>query len=175
MTLHYKTKVKSEFQGLEYHNVYERVEFIGRTGTTTGEYYHAQVEHAVEYEIQREPNHPPEIDNLRTANETFGEKNTFIDFQDPFHFTFDYLDPDLDRLYYSVWINDELLIENQIITDAEEEFKMHQSRGFKIDLKDSEGVFELGENTIKLTLTAVSYTHLFGYGRSRHLAKLSAR
>ncbi|MGD1370370.1 hypothetical protein ACLIMR_15825, partial [Enterococcus faecium] len=101
----------------------------------------------------REPNHPPEIDNLRTANETFGEKNTFIDFQDPFHFTFDYLDPDLDRLYYSVWINDELLIENQIITDAEEEFKMHQSRGFKIDLKDSEGVFELGENTIKLTLT----------------------
>ena len=57
----------------------------------------------------------------------------------------------LDRLYYSVWINDELLIENQIITDAEEEFKMHQSRGFKIDLKDSEGVFELGENTIKLT------------------------
>ncbi len=153
VTLHYKTKVKSEFQGLEYHNAYERVEFIGRTGTTTGEYYHAQVEHAVEYEIQREPNHPPEIDNLRTANETFGEKNTFIDFQDPFHFTFDYLDPDLDRLYYSVWINDELLIENQIITDAEEEFKMHQSRGFKIDLKDSEGVFELGENTIKLTLT----------------------
>ncbi|KAA0691130.1 hypothetical protein [Enterococcus faecium] len=153
VTLHYKTKVKPEFQGLENHNVYERVEFIGRSGTTTGEYYHAQVEHAVEYEIQREPNHPPEIDNLRTTNEVFGEKNTFIDFQDPFHFTFDYLDPDLDRLYYSVWINDELLIENQIITDAEEEFKMHQSRGFKIDLKDSEGVFKLGENTIKLTLT----------------------
>ncbi|PEH49204.1 hypothetical protein [Enterococcus faecium] len=153
VTLHYKTKVKPEFQGLENHNVYERVEFIGRTGTTTGEYYYAQVEHAVEYEIQREPNHPPEIDNLRTTNEVFGEKNTFIDFQDPFHFTFDYLDPDLDRLYYSVWINDELLIENQIITDAEEEFKMHQSRGFKIDLKDSDGVFKLGENTIKLTLT----------------------
>lgn len=153
VTLHYKTKVKPEFQGLENHNVHERVEFIGRSGTTTGEYYHAQVEHAVEYEIQREPNHPPEIDNLRTTNEVFGEKNTFIDFQDPFHFTFDYLDPDLDRLYYSVWINDELLIENQIITDAEEEFKMHQSRGFKIDLKDSEGVFKLGENTIKLTLT----------------------
>ena len=153
VTLHYKTKVKPEFQGLENHNVYERVEFIGRSGTTTGEYYYAQVEHAVEYEIQREPNHPPEIDNLRTTNEVFGEKNTFIDFQDPFHFTFDYLDPDLDRLYYSVWINDELLIENQIITDAEEEFKMHQSRGFKIDLKDSDGVFKLGENTIKLTLT----------------------
>lgn len=153
VTLHYKTKVKPEFQGLENHNVYERVEFIGRSGTTTGEYYYAQVEHAVEYEIQREPNHPPEIDNLRTTNEVFGEKNTFIDFQDPFHFTFDYLDPDLDRLYYSVFINDELLIENQIITDAEEEFKMHQSRGFKIDLKDSDGVFKLGENTIKLTLT----------------------
>lgn len=153
VTLHYKTKVKPEFQGLENHNVYERVEFIGRSGTTTGEYYYAQVEHAVEYEIQREPNHPPEIDNLRTTNEVFGEKNTFIDFQDPFHFTFDYLDPDLDRLYYSVWINDELLIENQIITDAEEEFKMHQSRGFKIDLKESDGVFKLGENTIKLTLT----------------------
>ena len=30
---------------------------------------------------------------------------------------------------------------------------MHQSRGFKIDLKDSDGVFKLGENTIKLTLT----------------------
>ncbi|MDQ8406943.1 hypothetical protein Q3D62_06340 [Enterococcus faecium] len=81
------------------------------------------------------------------------EKTTFTDFKERFRFAFDYGDGDLDRLYYSVWINGEVLTENQMLLNAREELQTLRSAAFTIDIKDLEGVFQRGENTITVTLT----------------------
>ena len=153
LKLNYKTKVKAEFPGYEDHDVYERVSFRGRSLSPTGSYYDTQVEQAVQYAIQREPNTPPELANLRTVDGQMAEKTTFTDFKERFRFAFDYGDGDLDRLYYSVWINGEVLTENQMLLNAREELQTLRSAAFTIDIKDLEGVFQRGENTITVTLT----------------------
>ncbi|WP_241161928.1 MULTISPECIES: hypothetical protein [unclassified Enterococcus] len=153
LRLNYKTKVLSEFQSYADFNVYERVAFRGRSLSTTGSFYDAQVEQAVQYAIQRDPNTPPELENLRTVNSQSIETTLFTDFKDPFRFAFDYGDGDLDRLYYSVWINGEILAENQLILNAREELQTFGSARFNIDLKDADGIFQIGENTLTVTLT----------------------